>query len=431
VPSKKYKEEAMIFSLDVRRAQQGDCLIIHYGTEKEPGLMLIDGGPTQVYKPQLKPRLAQIRQARGLQDEDSLPVDLLMVSHIDSDHIVGVLDLTRELVLAADSQQPLPLKVRSFWYNTFDEIIGNSPDELLTAVTASFGAAALKGEPDTEGLEPAAAKVLASVDQGLRLGDDARKLNRINPESFRLNPEFGGKLVMATGKAKGSKLGKGLKLTVAGPMKADLLELQKDYDDFLKKKEKKTKTPLSSFTDTTAPNLSSLVLLAEVNKKRILLTGDARGDKILEGLELTGMLAKNGTMHVDILKMPHHGSDRNMDDIFFRRITADHYVFSGNGEYGNPELETFKMLLRERGNDEFTIHLTYPIQEIDIEREKNWKEEQQKEKARKKKKPREDWSPEQHSLTKFFDAHEDLARKVSIVEANKPHVIDLLDNLGY
>jgi beta-lactamase superfamily II metal-dependent hydrolase len=174
-----------------------------------------------------------------------------------------------------------------------------------------------------------------------------------------------------------------------------------------------------------------LVILAKVQDKQILLTGDARGDKILEGLELTGLLEKNATMHVNILKMPHHGSDRNMDAIFFRRITADHYVFSGNGDYGNPELETFKMLLSERGDAEFTIHLTYPIPEIDLEREKNWKEEQQKEKARKKKQPREDWSPEKHGLSKFFEAHPDLARKVSIVEANKPHVIDLLDGLGY
>jgi hypothetical protein len=41
-------------------------------------------------------------------------------------------------------------------------------------------------------------------------------------------------------------------------------------------------------------------------------------------------------MHVDILKGPHHGSNRNVERIFFKRITADHYVFSGNGEHGNP-----------------------------------------------------------------------------------------------
>ena len=94
------------------------------------------------------------------------------------------------------------MKVRRLWYNTFDEIIGNSPAELLSSVTASFGAAALRGEPDTEGLDPTAARVLASVDQGLRLRDDARKLKSLNPESFRLNPEFDGKLVMASGKSK-------------------------------------------------------------------------------------------------------------------------------------------------------------------------------------------------------------------------------------
>jgi beta-lactamase superfamily II metal-dependent hydrolase len=423
----------MIFSLDVRRAQQGDCLILHYGSKEEPGLMLIDGGPAQVYRPELKPRLEEIKRARGLQEQDSLLVDHLMISHIDSDHIVGVLDLTRELVLAADAHQPLPLKVRNLWHNTFDEIIDNSPDELLSSVTASFGAAALRGEPNKAGLEPAVALVLASVDQGYKLRDDARRLKHLNPDSFTLNPKFNGGLVMATRENQDMDVGKGLKFTVAGPMKAELLNLQKEFDDFLKKKKKgKKKTaPTASFTDTTAPNLSSLVILAKVKDKQILLTGDARGDKILEGLELTSQLAQDGSIHVDILKMPHHGSDRNMEAIFFRRITADHYVFSGNGEYGNPELETFKMLLSERGNAEFTVHLTYPIPEIDLEREKNWKEEQQKEKARKKKQPREDWSPEKHSLTKFFEAHPDLAGKVSIVEANKPHVIDLLDGLGY
>jgi hypothetical protein len=60
-----------------------------------------------------------------------------------------------------------------------------------------------------------------------------------------------------------------------------------------------------------------------------ILTGDARGDKILEGLELVGLLEKGGNMHVDVLKVPHHGSDNNMAPIFFTRVTADHYVFSG------------------------------------------------------------------------------------------------------
>ena len=421
----------MFFSLDVRRARKGDCLIIHYGSKDDPGLALIDGGPAQVYEPQLKPRLRQIRKARGLGNDESLAIDLLMVSHIDDDHIKGILELTNELVIATDSRQPLALKVRSFWHNTFDDIIRNKPDELLAAVNASFGAAALSGEPDTEGLEPAAAMVLASVEQGFRLRADATKLK------LRINPEFEGKLVMATDDGKSIDMGKGLKLTVAGPMKAELLALQQEYDAWLKKHkdEKKTKAALASFTDTSVPNLSSLVLLAEVGKKRMLFTGDARGDKILQGLELVGLLKPGGKMQVDILKMPHHGSDRNLDPIFFQRISADHYVFSGNGEHGNPERETLQMLLDESGGEEFTIHLTYPIHEIDVEREKNWNKEQQKEKTRKKKDPevrvRENWSPKEHSLTSFFVAHKDFARKVSIVENDEPHVINLLEEVGF
>ena len=420
----------MIFSMDVRRARKGDCLIVHYGSKDEPGLVLIDGGPSQVYKPHLEPRLAQIRKARGLGSNESLPVDLMMVSHIDDDHINGILELTKELVEAKESQQPLPLKIRSFWHNTFDDIIGNTPDELVASVKASFGAASLSGEPDTEGLDPDAARVLASVGQGFRLRDDARNLQ------LRINPQFGEKLVIAEKNGAPIDIGKGLKITVAGPMKAELIKLQKDHDAFLKKNEadKKTKKALASFTDTSVANLSSLVLLAEVSKKSMLLTGDARGDKILEGLELAGLL-KKGKMHVNILKMPHHGSDRNIDRVFFQRVTADHYVFSGNGEHGNPERETLQMLLDESGDNEFTIHLTYPIDEIDIEREKDWKKEQQKEKTKKKDKPttkvRENWSPKKHSLTSFFAENKDFAKRVSIVQADTPHVIDLIDKIGF
>lgn len=422
----------MIFSLDVRRARKGDCLLLHYGSQAEPRLVMIDGGPADVYKPQLKPRIAEIRKQRGLAAADSLPVDLLMVSHIDDDHINGILELTAELVTAANEKRPLPLRVRSFWHNSFDDIIGNNPKELTSAVAAQFGASALTGEPDTDAIEPEAAMVLASVDQGFRLRDDAKRLK------LRLNPEFGGKLAMAKSKGKSLDFGSGLKLTVAGPMKPELEKLQKEHDDWLKKHKKdKTKSVPAAFTDTSVPNLSSIVVLAEAKKKRILLTGDARGDKVLEGLELVGLLKTGGTLKVDVLKMPHHGSDRNMEPIFLRRIIADHYVFSGNGEHGNPERATLQMLFDERGDKPFTMHFTYPIAEIDAGRKLDWEKEQAKEKARKKKTGkgavREDWSPEKHSLTAFFEGRNLAAagQKIAIVEDQKPHVIDLADPLGF
>ena len=422
----------MIFSLDVRRARKGDCLILHYGSKNVPGLGLIDGGPSQVYKPQLKPRLQQIRTARKLEPDDPLPVDFLMVSHIDDDHIKGVLELTKELLEAKAAKRPLPLKIKGVWHNSFDDIIGNSPKELTAAVTAQFGPASLSGEPEVDGLDPDAAKVLASVAQGFRLRDDLRGLK------LRINPDFAGGLVMARKKAKRIDMGHGLKFTVIGPMHDELVALQKDHDTFLKtkKKEKVKASLLAAFTDNSAANLSSLVVLAEAGKKRMLLTGDARGDKVLTGLELAGFLKQDGKskIHVEVFKVPHHGSGRNADPILFRRVTADHYVFSGNGEHGNPERETLQMLLDERGDaDDFTIHLTYPIDEIDVARKADWEKEQQKEKVRKQKNPklkvRANWSAKKNSLAAFFAANKKFAKKVVIVDESEPHVIDLLEKV--
>lgn len=420
----------MFLSLDVRRARKGDCLILHYGSKADPGLGLIDGGPSQVYGPQLKPRLAEIRKARKLGADDPLPVDFLMVSHIDDDHINGILELTKELLEAKAAQRPLPLKILGVWHNTFDDIIGNSPKELTAAVTASFGAASLSGEPDVDGLDPDVAKVLASVDQGFRLRDDVRGLK------LRINPGFNGGLVIAKKNAKAIDMGKGMTFTVIGPFADEVADLQKDHDAFLKKKDKVKATPkvLADFSDNSVANLSSLVVLAEVDKKQVLLTGDARGDRVLTGLEMAGKLKKGGTMHVDIFKVPHHGSDRNADPVLFERVTADHYVFSGDGEHGNPERKTLQMLLDARGDkDDYTIHLTYPIDEIDVGRKADWEKEQGKEKTKKKSNPktkvRANWSAKTNSLTAFFAANKKFAKKVVIVEEGKPHVIDLLDKV--
>ena len=72
----------------------------------------------------------------------------------------------------------------------------------------------------------------------------------------------------------------------------------------------------------------------------MLLTGDARGDHVLDGLEQAGLLDAQGRVHVSVLKMPHHGSIRNVDGEFLRSVTADTYVISADGRFGNPDHAT-------------------------------------------------------------------------------------------
>jgi hypothetical protein len=99
------------------------------------------------------------------------------------------------------------------------------------------------------------------------------------------------------------------------------------------------------------------VVLAEMSGKKMLLTGDARGDDILEGLQAAGLLDEP-PLHVDLLKLPHHGSDRNVETDFFRKVIADHYVVSGDGTDGNPEIAALRMISEARGDDDFVLHLT-------------------------------------------------------------------------
>ena len=438
----------MIFSLEVRRARKGDCLLLHFGSKDDPGLIIVDGGPKSVYKPHLKPRLEQIRIARGLSNQDSLPIDLLMVSHVDDDHIQGILDLTKELVDARDERKPQFVQVLSFWHNSFDDIIGNRPEELTAALKSHFGAAATSGElpadatleVDDESGELTNEivndnlKVLASIEQGYRLRMDAEKLG------FPRNPEFDGKLLIARGEAERLEIGRGLAFTLAGPMKSQVEALRKKHDEWLRRLKSEGKSPaeaLAAYLDKSVPNLSSLVLLAEADGKRMLLTGDARGDKIIEGLQLVGLLGADGdsTMHVDLLKVPHHGSSNNLERNFFERITADHYVFSGNGEHGNPEREALKMLFDARGAAEFTVHLTYPVEEIDEGRRHDWNKAQTREKDKKKKNPatkvRSNWSPKMQSLEAFFADQRVPEARISIVDPDAPHLVNLLDAVEF
>jgi hypothetical protein len=427
-----------IFQLEVLRARKGDCLLLHFGTKSKPGLALVDGGPATVYQNSLRPRLESLRDERGLTEDQVLPIDLMMLSHIDDDHVAGLLDLTKELLDAEPNNDPRIVEIFDLWHNTFDDLISDDAEELTGAVKQVFGPAALNGDLKSAALvelgdaeTPAVvdtAMVIASIPQGRELRSNADRLH------IERNVEVGGNLIVATKDSAPIDMGKGLTLTVVGPMLPEVKALQAEHRAFLVKHpdivNKATAALIAEYSDDSKPNLSSIVVLAEVQDKRILFTGDARGDKILEGLELTELVPPGGSIHVDVLKCPHHGSDRNVELDFFQRIIADHYVFSGNGENGNPERTTLELLATARAGDDYVVHLTYPIDEIDKGRKADWDKERKKELTKAEKNPAQDvrpkWSDATNSLTAFLDANPAFKGKVVFVEEDKPHVIDVL-----
>ena len=110
--------------LEALRARFGDALILHSGSKAKPQLTVIDGGPPGVYGDALRPRLEAIRAERKLDARTPLDIELMMVSHIDDDHVSGLLELARKLNDQRESGQPLPWKIRRFWHNSFDDILG-------------------------------------------------------------------------------------------------------------------------------------------------------------------------------------------------------------------------------------------------------------------------------------------------------------------
>ena len=354
----------MIFTLEALKAKKGDSLLLHLGTEDQPILFVIDGGPAGVYRRSLRPRLDAIRDKRA--PGGQLEIPLMMVSHIDDDHIKGILDLTDKQRERREERKELEFRVATLWHNSFDDVIGGNAEALFGTASAEVAAAeagvADGALPSLRHVSQPSSLLLSSVPQGRNLRNNAGLLG-IQP-----NLPFG-KLVVAEGNGAQVQppLAEGLETWVLGPSRKRVAELQEKWDKELERRGlgQPAEVSAAAYLDGSVYNLASIVVLLRAEGREMLLTGDARGDDILAGAREAGLLDADGRRHVALLKLPHHGSDRNVETDFFRAITADHYVVSGDGSHGNPELATFEMLFAARRGDErsFTLHLTYPPEE--------------------------------------------------------------------
>src|SRR5690606_39540676 len=93
-----------MFRIDLLPAEYGDALGIEYGSGAAPHRVLIDCGTSAVF-PRIRDRIL------------SLPVEdrhfeLLVVTHVDLDHIGGVLALLNE-------REALQVSFGEIWFNGF------------------------------------------------------------------------------------------------------------------------------------------------------------------------------------------------------------------------------------------------------------------------------------------------------------------------
>jgi Beta-lactamase superfamily domain len=326
-------------------------LLLRWGTAPAPRRLLIDGGPAGVYEDTLRPRLMQLRRRGPVDPSGRLVLDAVLVTHAHPDHIVGVLELFRELRRDRERRRVARFRVRRLWHNAWTELVA------ADVTTGDLTALA-------NGRSPSVTAVLRSLTRSNELADTARVLG------LRLNRPFGPGVIQA---GDAATLPGGLSVTVVGPGAEQIAALREKWRESTRAL---ALVALAASFDRSVLNLASIALVVARGGRRMLLTGDARGDHIVRGLRDAGVLT-GATAHFDVLKVPHHGSDRNVTVDFFRQLPADHYIASGNGKHGNPEMETLRMLAEARGAAPYTVHFTYREGEHELGPEiRAWKAEQ-------------------------------------------------------
>src|SRR5258706_3450629 len=101
-----------MFKMRVVQAQFGDCYLLEYGSAAAPRFLLVDGGPPDTFDLHLEPELAAIAAHGGR-------LDLAMLSHVDNDHAIGLLDLVARLRADATAGTPPLIARDGLWHNSF------------------------------------------------------------------------------------------------------------------------------------------------------------------------------------------------------------------------------------------------------------------------------------------------------------------------
>jgi len=313
-----------MIKLHVVQAEYGDCFILESKSGKDLVSVLIDGGPSQTFEKHLKPTLQKIPPNGKL--------DLMVLSHIDNDHIIGLLDLLAEIKNQRESGEKGVVEVEKIWHNSFIDLLelNVAPMKLLGNIFSRKNMG--KGPKFKESL----------VMKGFQQGTDLTKLAKIL--KIPINLDFN-KIIVVNEMIRTVRLNN-IRLNLLGPTKKNVDKLRKEWKKWLEKKRtEETAAGLLELVDKSVPNLASIMFLAQINNRKILFTGDGIGNDVLEMLSKNNMLDKNGKFHVDVLKVPHHGSDRNTSKEFFDTISADCYIISANGRDDNPSLNTLRWMI--------------------------------------------------------------------------------------
>ena len=299
-------------------ADEGDSFFVETGEPRSTHRMLIDGGRLRTAGDILWPFIQK------LQPRDGRPaLDLVVLTHIDLDHIEGLL----ALLTRAD-----PPAIGEIWFNDYPQVRAASGKRPLPTAPRS------SARP-TDVLGVRQAKVLAAV---------------IDRNCWPLNAAFAGGAVLleTSGNLPTVNLASGAILTLLGPTRVKLaafesewgreiakLELHQEAEDALAARARPVPAPglveglarLRDKADDRKPNGTSIAFVIQYRGRRALFLADAHPDDMAKNIVRYG--GANGRVSFNAIKVSHHGSAANNTSQLIDLLESPLWLVSSSGSY--------------------------------------------------------------------------------------------------
>lgn len=309
-------------------AYHGDCILIKtFDNDNNEFVILVDGGTSQTFRYFLKNELGQIQK-----------INLLILTHIDSDHIAGLISFFKSSLVGS-------ILIDEIWMN-HPELVDVDNDELISKKQGNtlFDLIRIK-KPNTTLKEISTDNSLVEI-SGL-------KFTILSP-----TPDIKNELFR---KWKSSELPK------EENCKVNISSHKDNYSESLKSLNKIPFTSESNLKNDIY-NASSISFLLECKDMSLLLLADSRPEvieKSLRDLEF----AEKEPLNVDYLKVSHHGSLNNTSQSLLSIIKTKYYLIStngGNADHKHPSRETIARIVcsSSRLEEEITIFFNHSIEHL-------------------------------------------------------------------
>lgn len=279
------------------QAHSGDCIHI----EDNGHNVIIDSGAV------CEELVSVVNDIR----ESGEKIDLLIITHYDADHIKAICKILEEL--DKDVRKKLVSKV---WFNATK--VGYRDNHTLSANDATRLASLLL-EADIEWT--------SCVKKGIT--------EVLGPDSV-IEVVDGGKIY--TSEEKGIPLCND---------RCDWESSFQELDEFINDRA----------LDTSETNSQSMILVFRCGEKQILLPGDAVPKNLNYALEQYG---SGKRIKFDLIKLPHHGSYKNMTQEILNKIECSEYFISTDGSQFHPN-KKLMLKIKKWGhmNSKLTFHMNY------------------------------------------------------------------------